>query len=107
MVIMSVSKSNEKAMLNTVRVLRRLLRNAFLVTNRVSVTGELQGEPGAGNKRHSYPSPPRIDEVARHRQPGRPRFSLHSISQSHRCFCSPDTFACRPCPQVEIVISGG
>jgi hypothetical protein len=37
MVIIRVSKSNEKAMLSTVRMLRRLLRKAFLVTNLVSV----------------------------------------------------------------------
>ena len=41
-------------MLNTVRVLRRLLRNAFLVTNRVKVIGVLQRKPGAGKAgRHS------------------------------------------------------
>src|SRR5208337_4982312 len=35
MVIMRVSSKSENAMLNTVRMLRRLLRNALLVTKRV------------------------------------------------------------------------
>jgi hypothetical protein len=42
MVIISVSKSKEKAMLKTVSVLLRLLRKAFLVTNRVNVIFETQ-----------------------------------------------------------------
>jgi len=41
-VIMNVSRSSENAMLNIVRMLRRLLRNAFLVTNRANVMIELQ-----------------------------------------------------------------
>src|SRR5579864_4450336 len=67
MVIISVSRSKEKAMLKTVNVLRRLLRNAFFVTNRVKVIGELQRELGC--KRQERPSPPRIDEERRYRQP--------------------------------------
>jgi hypothetical protein len=37
MVIMRVSNRSEKAMLNTVRMLRRLLRNALFLTKRVKV----------------------------------------------------------------------
>src|ERR1039457_1801592 len=37
MVIIRVSRSSEKVMLSTVRMLRRLLRNALLVTKRVRV----------------------------------------------------------------------
>src|SRR5580704_8899341 len=74
MVIMSVSSSRENAMLNTVSMLRRLLRNAFLVTNRVNVIGELQREPEAGRRRQARPSPPRIDDVPRYPQPVRIRF---------------------------------
>src|SRR5258707_247253 len=58
-------------MLNTVRMLRRLLRNAFLVTNRVNVIGELQRKPEVGHRRWARPSAPRIDEGVRYRQPGR------------------------------------
>ena len=61
-------------MLNTVRVLRRLLRNAFFVTNRVNVIGLLQKGPGTGRRRQARPSPARIDEVPRSRQPGQIRF---------------------------------
>lgn len=43
-VIMKVRRSSENAMLKTVRMLRRLLRNAFLVTNRASVMIDLQRE---------------------------------------------------------------
>jgi hypothetical protein len=39
MVIIRVSKSSENVMLSTVRILRRLLRNALLVTKRVKVIG--------------------------------------------------------------------
>src|SRR5437899_8271080 len=83
---MSVSNSNENAMLNTVRVLRRLLRNAFLVTNRVNVIGELQREPGTGGRRQARPSATRIDELPCHRQPGQirllPCLSLRNYSLS-------------------------
>jgi hypothetical protein len=74
MVIINVSNSKENAMLNTVKVLRRLLRNAFFVTNRVNVIGELQRGPGAGRRRQARPSPPRIDEEPRDLQPVRVRF---------------------------------
>src|ERR1700730_13045820 len=62
MVIMSVSRSRENAMLNTVRMLRRLLRNAFFVTNRVNVISELQEKPGTGTRRLARPDPARINE---------------------------------------------
>src|ERR1700724_4331122 len=74
MVIINVSNSKENAMLNTVRVLRRLLRNAFFVTKRVNVISELQREPEAGRRRQARPSPPRIDEEPRYPQPARAHF---------------------------------
>src|ERR1700687_46301 len=74
MVIINVSNSKENAMLNTVRVLRRLLRNAFFVTNRVNVISELQRGPEAGRRRQARPSPPRIDEEPRYLQPVQVRF---------------------------------
>src|ERR1700722_11240923 len=70
-------------MLSTVRMLRRLLRNAFLVTNRVNVIGELQRKPEAGRRRRARPSPPRIDEGVRYRQPGLIEFLNRS-----KCLCS-------------------
>src|ERR1700681_3032168 len=42
---MTVSSSSENVMLNTVRMLRRLLRNALLVTKRVMVMRLLKGSP--------------------------------------------------------------
>src|SRR3984885_4161500 len=87
MVIIRVSRSKEKAMLNTVRVLRRLLRNAFFVTNRVNVIGLLQKGPGTGRRRQARPSPPRIDEVPRDRQPGQIRFV-----PCPECSCPPSQF---------------
>jgi len=62
MVIMSVSNSKENAMLSTVRMLRRLLRNAFFVTNRVNVISELQEKSGTGTRRLARPDPARINE---------------------------------------------
>src|ERR1700676_3202195 len=56
-------------MLNTVSALRRLLRNAFFVTNRVNVIGLLQKGQGAGRLGQSRSGPPRIDEGPRNRQP--------------------------------------
>src|ERR1700735_3118655 len=71
MVIMRVSKSSEKAMLKTVRVLRRLLRNAFLVTNRVNVIGLLPRGQGSGHKQASTSEPTKNRKFPRHRQPAR------------------------------------
>src|SRR5579864_2764872 len=71
MVIISVSKSKEKAMLNTVKMLRRLLRKAFLVTNRVNVMDELQEKRRAGSRRRTCPSASSIDEDACYGQPSR------------------------------------
>src|SRR6266481_4038735 len=42
---MTVSSSSENVMLNTVRMLRRLLRNALLVTKRVMVISLPEGSP--------------------------------------------------------------
>jgi hypothetical protein len=61
MVIMSVSRSKENAMLSTVRMLRRLLRKAFFVTNRVNVISELQGKTGNREQKISM-SRPRKDK---------------------------------------------
>ena len=47
---MRVSKSKEKAMLSTVRMLRRLLRKAFFVTKRVRVMEEPQEETSSSEK---------------------------------------------------------
>src|ERR1700730_8897527 len=74
MVIMRVSKSSEKAMLKTVRVLRRLLRNAFLVTNRVNVIGLLQRGQGSGHQQASTSEPTKNRRLPRHRQPARSCF---------------------------------
>src|ERR1700685_3067543 len=71
MVIMSVSRSKEKAMLNTVSVLRRLLRKAFLVTNRVNVMSRLQGGPAACKGQGSRPGATSINEATRPLQPRR------------------------------------
>src|ERR1700690_3201809 len=106
MVIISVSSSKEKAMLNTVSVLRRLLRNAFLVTNRVNVIGELQSEPGTRHSGQECPSPPRIDEGVPDRQPVQIRFVPCSASRSRTLFAF-HTYARCPRPQVEIVIRVG
>jgi len=46
MVIIKVSRSKEKAILNTVRTLRRLLRNAFFVMNRLKVMVKPRGRRG-------------------------------------------------------------
>jgi hypothetical protein len=43
-------------------MLRRLLRNAFFVTNRVNVIDELQEKPGTGTRRLARPDPARINE---------------------------------------------
>src|ERR1700752_1624930 len=108
MVIISVSNSKEKAMLNTVRVLRRLLRNAFFVTNRVNVIGELQRGPGTGRRRQARPSPPRIDEEPRYLQPARARFLPRSrLSAFDKTGFTFHIFAHRSRPQVEIVIRVG
>jgi len=66
---MKVSKSSEKAMLNTVRMLRRLLRKAFLVTNRVNVIGVLQGDYERKGRSRARPSPHSIDEFPAERHP--------------------------------------
>src|SRR6266705_2578738 len=83
MVIISVSRSKEKAMLSTVKMLRRLLRNAFFVTNRVNVISELQREQEAGHRRQARPSPPRIDEGVHYRQPDRISFFPGSKDDLH------------------------
>jgi hypothetical protein len=44
---MKVSSRRETPILATVRILRRLLRKAFLVTNRLKVIAESQGRRGA------------------------------------------------------------
>src|SRR5581483_1111963 len=68
MVIIKVSSRSEKAMLNTVRVLRRLLRKAFLVTNRVNVMNVLREEPATGGGRWMRASANRIVELPSQRQ---------------------------------------
>src|ERR1700758_2808627 len=80
---MKVSKSSEKAMLNTVRMLRRLLRNAFLVTNRVNVIGVLQGDPEKQGRSGASPSPHRIDDVPGKRQPHRSNFAAAKLREGH------------------------
>src|SRR5271170_7306959 len=76
MVIIRVSRSRENARLSTVRTLRRLLRKAFLVTNRVRVMVTLRGEPEARRRKRARPSPLRIDEGTCQRQPAWDRPSL-------------------------------
>src|ERR1700722_17469695 len=71
MVIMSVSRSKEKAMINSGSVLPRLLRKAFLVTNRVNVTRRLQGGQAACNGQGSPPDATSINEATRPLQPRR------------------------------------
>src|SRR5580658_1047370 len=77
---MKVSNSKENAMLNTVKMLRRLLRNAFFVTNRVSVIKQLREkvravEKSAGNSagptKKIRPSPTSIVDAAYFRQSDR------------------------------------
>jgi hypothetical protein len=65
MVIMRVSKSKEKAMLNTVRMLRRLLRKAFLVTNRLSVIWNPKGKRSVPSLRSA---PTRVDSKDKSRK---------------------------------------
>src|SRR5579864_8649318 len=77
MAIIKVRSSNENPMLNTVRMLRRRLRNVFFVTNRVKVMNELQEKPGAAHRRWSRPSPDRIVEERRQRQPDPSPIPLH------------------------------
>src|SRR5580700_6226796 len=106
MVIINVNRSKEKAMLNTVSVLRRLLRNAFLVTNRVSVMGVLQKGQGTEGLVRLPPGPARIDEVARDRQP-KIRFVGYAkclAPQNPFFLCAFNTVAASPPRQVEIVI---
>ena len=57
-------------MLNTVSVLRRLLRKAFLVTNRVKVIRSLREGPMTGGRRWMRPSDNSIVEVRSDRQLG-------------------------------------
>jgi hypothetical protein len=71
---MNVSRRREKAMLRTVRMLRRLLRNAFFVTNRDKVIGALQGKWGTGTRGYLQLDPTRIVELVLARQPPRIRF---------------------------------
>src|SRR5579864_5464596 len=73
MVIIKVSSSKEKAMLSTVRILRRLLRKAFLVTNRVRVMGKPQGDCSAPPGME--PVLPRINERVGHPQTRAAEFS--------------------------------
>src|ERR1700722_3667493 len=100
MVIMSVSKSKEKAMLNTVSVLRRLLRNAFLVTNRVNVMSELQGGPATCNGHGSRPGATSINEATRPRQPCQSELT----ALSYHPFRLPYVVPQREITPVEIVI---
>src|SRR3981189_3051423 len=67
MVMRKVSSNSEPPMLSTVRMLRRLLRKAFLVTNRVRVilVNSKRGQVRM-NRRTSLIS---IDEKVGHRQP--------------------------------------
>src|SRR5580698_10508406 len=95
MVIIRVSSSKEKAMLSTVRMLRRLLRNAFLVTNRVNVIGELQRVPGAWRSRQARPSPPRIDDARGYRQPPYRQPGRILFLNGSKC---PPRYDCRPIP---------
>ena len=58
-------------MLSTVRMLRRLFRNAFLVTNRVRVMAELRGKQETDRRRWVRSTPIRIDDSVPYRQPCR------------------------------------
>src|ERR1700730_12099276 len=100
-------------MLNTVRMLRRLLRNAFLGPNRVNVIGDVVQLAEAGRRRQARPGPPRIDEGVRYRQPGRIEFLNRSKSLDsqdlplHIFDTLADTLASSFGSQVEIVIRAG
>src|ERR1700684_4199735 len=68
MVIKKVSSSNEPPILKMVRILRRLLRNAFFVTKRVRVMNELREK--------TYPAcetPQVALSIADGRGPGQPQ----------------------------------
>src|ERR1700677_3529884 len=94
MVIISVSKSKEKAMLKTVSVLLRLLRKAFLVTNRVNVIFETQ------EREEEYPV---ITCAAEPRKDKRTQAPLSTMRQPKPTPMS-DGHAIRPDSLVEIVI---
>src|SRR5580704_13130611 len=62
MVIRNVSSKSEPPMLKMVRMLRRLLRNAFLLTKRVKVIVELREILGTNSDPATPKTPFRIDD---------------------------------------------
>src|SRR5580765_3514346 len=79
MAIINVSKSREKPMLNTVRMLRRRLRNVFLRTNRAKVMDELRSKQETDRRRCVRSPPTRIDDSVPYRQPCQTAYSVMSL----------------------------
>src|SRR5690349_16938900 len=84
-------------MLRTVRMLRRLLRNAFFVTNRDKVIGALQGKWGTGTSRYLQLDANSIVELVLARQPRWNRFldswTIESPTQADRNIFERRSFA--------------